>query len=116
MTNEYIFIFLYEIMMVEENRHKVEVVKLEKMASILKAISHPFRLEIIQILETKEPQSVAEILEQMEIEQSLLSHHLIKMKDKGVLGSHRKGRNIYYHLAFKEVIKIFDCMEQCELL
>ena len=90
--------------------------KLEKIAHILKAISHPLRLEIVELLEEKEPQSVAEILEQIDVEQSLLSHHLNKMKDKGVLKSYREGINIYYNLAFKEITKIFDCMEQCDFL
>ncbi len=93
----------------------IDGAKLEKMAHILKAISHPLRLEIIELLEERQPQSVAQILEQIEIEQSLLSHHLTKMKDKGVLNSFREGRNIYYRLAFDEITKIFDCMEKCDI-
>ncbi len=94
----------------------MEAAKLEKMAHVLKAIAHPLRLEILELLEKKEPQSVAEILEQINTEQSLLSHHLTKMKDKGVLQSYREGRNIFYSLAFKEITKIFDCMEACDFL
>lgn len=86
------------------------------MADILKAISHPLRLEVLELLEEKQPQSVGELLEQIDVEPSLLSHHLTKMKDKRILESFRDGRNIYYHLAFKEVTKIFDCMENCDLL
>ncbi|MCB0587699.1 MAG: helix-turn-helix transcriptional regulator [Phaeodactylibacter sp.] len=86
------------------------------MAEILKAISHPVRLEVLELLEEKQPQSVGEILEQIDVEPSLLSHHLTKMKDKGVLDSFRDGRNIYYQLAFEEVTKIFDCMENCDFL
>jgi DNA-binding transcriptional ArsR family regulator len=101
---------------IKRSTRNIEAAKLEKIARILKAISHPLRLEIVELLEEKEPQSVAEILEQIDVEQSLLSHHLNKMKDKGVLESHRKGRNIYYRLAFKEITKIFDCMEQCDFI
>lgn len=38
------------------------------MAEILKAISHPYRLEIIEILKANEVVFVAEILEQIDIE------------------------------------------------
>jgi DNA-binding transcriptional ArsR family regulator len=100
---------------IKRSSRNIETAKLEKIAHILKAISHPLRLEVVELLEEREPQSVAEILEQIDVEQSLLSHHLNKMKDKGVLESYRKGRNIYYRLAFKEITKIFDCMEQCNL-
>ena len=95
-------------------RRKIEATKLGKMADILKAISHPLRLEVLELLEENQPQSVGEILEQVNVEPSLLSHHLTKMKDKGILDSFRDGRNIYYQLAFKEITKIFDCMENCD--
>ena len=99
----------------KRSQRNIEAAKLEKMADILKAISHPLRLEVLELLEEKEPQSVAEIREQIDIEQSLLSHHLTKMKDKGVLDSFREGRNIYYRRAFAEITKIFDCMEKCDI-
>ena len=101
---------------VKRSTRNIDAAKLEKMAHVLKAISHPLRLEVIELLEEKEPQSVAEILAQVDSEQSLLSHHLTKMKDKGVLSSFRKGKNVYYQLAFKEITKIFDCMEACDFI
>ncbi|MBK6622594.1 MAG: winged helix-turn-helix transcriptional regulator [Saprospirales bacterium] len=101
---------------VKRSRRNIDAAKLEKVAHILKAISHPVRLEILEVLEGKPAQSVAEILEQLDVEQSLLSHHLTKMKDKGILESYRDGRNIYYRLAIKEITGIFDCMEHCSFL
>ncbi|HFA49842.1 MAG TPA: ArsR family transcriptional regulator [Bacteroidetes bacterium] len=99
----------------KRSSRNIDAAKLEKMAHILKSISHPLRLEVLELLEEKEPQSVAEIREQIEVEQSLLSHHLTKMKDKGVLDSFREGRNIYYRRAFPEISKIFDCMDKCDI-
>jgi len=101
---------------VKRTTRMIDVKKLQKMAEILKAISHPLRLEVLELLEEKQPQSVTEILQQIDVEQSLLSHHLVKLKDKGILDSFRDGRNIYYSLAFKEITKIFDCMENCDFL
>ncbi len=100
---------------IKNTKRNIDLAKLELMASILKAISHPLRLEIIELLEDREALSVAEIRDQIDAEQSLLSHHLIKMKDKGVLKSHRKGRHIYYTLAFEQITKIFDCMDKCDI-
>lgn len=55
----------------KKTKRNIEAEKLQKIAKILKAVSHPLRWEILELLEEKAPQSVAEILEQIEIEQSL---------------------------------------------
>ncbi len=86
-----------------------------RLADILKVISHPVRLRIIEFLEEREPVSVGRLREYLDIELSLLSHHINKMKDKGILQSYREGRKIYYSLSFTQITKIFDCMEQCDL-
>lgn len=91
--------------------------KLTAVANILKTISHPVRLEILEILEHEEPLSVSSIREriQIEVEQSMLSHHLIKMKDKGILSSTKQGKHIFYSIIDRQVLKIFDCMENCSI-
>jgi DNA-binding transcriptional ArsR family regulator len=48
------------------------------------------------------------------VEQSLLSHHLIKMKDKGILDCHKDGQFVYYKLQLREVLSLLDCMEKCK--
>ena len=94
---------------------RIEPTKLEKVAEVLKAIAHPVRLQIMEILREREPITVSEIMAQMGIEQSLLSHHLGKMKDKHVLQSFREGKNVYYQLADRHILQIFVCMENCDL-
>lgn len=96
-------------------RRNIPFEKLQKVAEVLKAISHPIRLEILEILEHKGASTVSEIRSQLvlEIEQSLLSHHLIKMKDKGILHSQKQGKYIYYAIVDPAITGIFDCMEKC---
>lgn len=91
--------------------------KLEHVAHILKTIAHPVRLEVLTVLEKQEPLSVSDILSEidMEVEQSLLSHHLVKMKDRGLLKSVKVGKYIKYSLIDRNVLTIFDCMENCSL-
>jgi ArsR family transcriptional regulator len=92
--------------------------KLLRTAEILKTIAHPLRLQIIDILFTKEDLSVSQIqnLLEEEIEQSLLSHHLIKLKEKGILKSNKNGLNVYYSLIDKNLTMIFDCLISCQLI
>ena len=96
-------------------RKNIDASKMEKVANILKVIGHPVRLSILEMLEEREPLSVTEIMEGTQVEQSLLSHHLTKMKDKGILESYRENKNIYYQLKDRQILKIFDCMDNCDL-
>ena len=89
--------------------------KLIKIAEIFQGLAFPVRLKILVLLEDGNDYAVYEILENVKIEASLLSHHLTKMKNIGILESYRKGRNIYYRLAIKEITKVLDCIHDCEL-
>ena len=88
---------------------------MEKVAFILKTIGHPIRLGIIGLLEEKEELSVGEICERLNVEQSLISHHLNNMKLKGILQNRREGKSIFYSLALKEVLTVIRCMANCSL-
>ena len=91
--------------------------EIPRVAEILKTIGHPVRLQILEALEEKEPLTVTEIQERIEsdTEQSLLSHHLIKMKDRGILKCEKHGMNVLYRLEDRKILKIFECMESCSL-
>lgn len=103
-------------MIVREKRN-LSVARISQIAEIMKAIAHPVRLQVLEALELKEPLSVTEIQQsiELEVEQSLLSHHLIKLKDKGVLKCEKQGMHMYYSLVDRHILSIFDCMENCEL-
>ncbi len=87
--------------------------KLEKAASMLRAIAHPKRLSIIKYLDNGKKLSVTEIHTLLDIEQSTTSHHLGILKDKGVLGSIRDGKNSYYYLKHDHISKIIECVSKC---
>lgn len=87
--------------------------KLERMAELLKCIAHPLRLEIIDLLEKYQRLCVGDLVERMNVEQSVVSHHLTKLKDKGVLKSTREGKNVYYQIAMIDLMSVFNCIEHC---
>ncbi|UZR95993.1 ArsR/SmtB family transcription factor [Chondrinema litorale] len=100
----------------ENIQSRFDLKTLNKVAEILKTIAHPVRISILEALEKDHQLSVTALKEHTNIEQSLLSHHLIKMKDKGILKSHREGKNIYYKLADNHILRIFECMENCSII
>ena len=89
--------------------------KFKKASDLLKAISYPYRLEILKFLDDDEFHPVYEIQAFTGIEATLLSHHLNKMKDKGIIMSYRDGRFIYYKIVMKEILQVLDCIENCEI-
>ena len=87
--------------------------KLEKAAYILKTVAHPVRLAVINLLDINEQMSVNQICEALNCEQSLLSHHLTNMKLKGLLKADKQGVQVFYSLKEKDLVKLLDCMENC---
>ncbi|WP_324679669.1 metalloregulator ArsR/SmtB family transcription factor [Hymenobacter sp. GOD-10R] len=94
----------------------LSVEKMEKVAFILKTTAHPTRIAIVQLLAAHDGLSVTDISERLNVEQSLLSHHLSGMKLKGILSSHRDGKNIFYSLKMREVIDVIQCLAACTFL
>jgi DNA-binding transcriptional ArsR family regulator len=92
---------------------KLKAEQLEKAANMLKAIAHPVRIEILTQLEKGRKLTVTEIHELLNIEQSTTSHHLGILKDKGVLGSKRDGKNCFYFLKHDELTNILNCINNC---
>lgn len=97
------------------SKREISTEKLQKISEIFQGLAYPVRLQVLELLEDGNDYTVSEILEKVQIEASLLSHHLSKMKNIGILESYRKGRNIYYRLAIMEISKVFDCIYSCEL-
>ncbi len=97
------------------NKGLVDQEELEKAAFVLKTIAHPTRLAIIDFLSKGGRKKVSEICTALKLEQSLASHHLNTMKLKGVLGSIREGKNMFYYLKLLEVTQILSCIDNCKL-
>jgi DNA-binding transcriptional ArsR family regulator len=91
----------------------INVDKLDQAASKLRAISHPMRISIIDLLSDGKQLSVTEIYEALDIEQATASHHLNILKNKGVLDSKRDGKKIFYTLKNITLTEIIECINRC---
>ncbi len=91
----------------------LEVPKLEAAASKLRAISHPMRIAIIELLAGNKHLSVTQIYQSLNIEQAAASHHLNILKNKGILVAKRDGKKIYYSLRSNIITEIIDCINRC---
>ncbi len=91
----------------------LDITKLEMAASKLRAIAHPMRIAIIDLLNEKPKLSVTEIYSALDIEQASASHHLNILKNKGVLVSKREGKKIFYSLKSVTLTEIIECINRC---
>ncbi len=93
---------------------RLDITKLEAAASKLRAIAHPMRIAIIELLNTGNKLNVTQIYKKLNIEQASASHHLNILKNKGVLLSKREGKKIYYFLKSQTLKEIIDCINRCD--
>ena len=89
--------------------------QMEHAAKVLKTIAHPVKLEILKILAEQEPMDVTTLCGHvgMGCQISMMSHHLAKMKDNGVLTSEKQGKQVFYSIANRNLLNIFNCIENC---
>ena len=86
---------------------------IEKAANMLKAIAHPIRISIVGYLEDGKKRTVTEIHKKLGIKQAAASHHLVILKDRGVLSSKREGKNTWYYLKHANLRNILNSIGDC---
>ena len=80
-------------------------------AKLLKALSNPKRLEIIQLLREQEL-TVSQIQEMLDLPQGNLSQHLQILRNAGVVKTKRQGKQIRYSISHKNFIKASDLFRE----
>ncbi|MBN1447930.1 MAG: winged helix-turn-helix transcriptional regulator [Bacteroidetes bacterium] len=86
---------------------------LEEAAIMLKAVAHPVRMAIVELLDKGVRRSVTDIFECLGLEQAAASHHLGILRDRGVLSQEREGKHVYYSLQHPRLIEIVRCVKDC---
>ena len=79
----------------------------EIKANLFKALAHPARIRILEILSsTGRPTPVSEILAETGLEPTLLSQHLAVLKRHYVVSGERVGNAVYYELAHPKISEL----------
>ncbi|MCO5258999.1 MAG: metalloregulator ArsR/SmtB family transcription factor [Crocinitomicaceae bacterium] len=97
-------------------KYEVYPTELIDAVDLLKAISHPARLQIVQMIsESKEKEvSTSEILEAIQLSQSTISVHLKVLHNAGIINSRMmKQRNNRTILSYGLNIEALKMLEQC---
>jgi ArsR family transcriptional regulator, arsenate/arsenite/antimonite-responsive transcriptional repressor len=70
------------------------------LSELLKIVAEESRLKLLCILRQKE-HCVCDMMEHVELSQSLISHHLRDLKDAGIVTSDKQGLRVWYSLTDK---------------
>ena len=93
-------------------KHKIDIEKFEHLASKLRAMSHPARIEIIDLLYEK-PRSVKEIIKLLQIHLATTSHHLSVLKSYGLVSRVTVSQNSVYSVKTDALQKVLELMDGC---
>jgi DNA-binding transcriptional ArsR family regulator len=94
---------------------KLDVQKVEFAAKKIRTITHPARVQIIELLEKHEKLNVTQIYEKLNILQAETSHHLALLREYGILKKIRQGKMSIYSLnkeVLNDIITIADALNK----
>jgi DNA-binding transcriptional ArsR family regulator len=74
----------------------------QMQCQICKAMAHPARLEIVELLNQRD-MSAAFLIEQLETSKANLSKHMAILMQSGIVDAVRAGRSVSYRLTHPEI-------------
>lgn len=80
-------------------------------ARIIKALAHPTRLYIVDML-TEQEKCVCELTEKIGADISTVSKHLTVLKNAGIVADEKRGTQVFYTLSIPCVLNFFGCVEE----
>ena len=80
------------------------------LALLLKSISHPFRLQILCLLQDKE-MSVGEISKAINTTDANISQHLSILRHQGIVGSRKQANFIYNRIIDGRFTRLIDTLQ-----
>ena len=89
---------------------EIDTNALIQTAHSLKAIAHPIRLAMVELLKKGEQLNVTEIYETLGLEQAVASQHLGVLRERNILKATRNGKHTFYSLRHPCVVDVIELM------
>ena len=91
--------------------NRAEKTKYETRAKVLKALAHPARLKLVDVLSEHDEVCVCDLTESIGSDMSTVSRHLAQLKNAGIVESEKQGQMVFYRLRVKCLTSLFNCIE-----
>lgn len=92
---------------------KLEAEFRPRIAEVLKALGHPLRLHIVEILARGEA-CVGTVQEELDTSQSAVSQQMTVLRSAGVVNVRKEANKRFYSLANPNLISLLSCLEKCQ--
>jgi len=79
-------------------------------ADLMRSLSHPQRLLALCALGAEE-KSVAQLREELSVEQVPMSQQLMRLRADGLVEARREGTSVYYRIARPDVLRIIEALQ-----
>ncbi len=79
---------------------------LDIASELLRAITHPLRLQIIAFIDSEKLINVNKIYNTLKLEQSITSQHLRILRQVDLVDTKREGKYIYYSLNYDKMEQV----------
>ena len=84
--------------------------QISDLAILLKSISHPFRLQMLCLLQDKE-MTVGEISKTIKTTDANISQHLSILRHQGIIGTRKQANFIYNRIIDDRVTSLIETMQ-----
>lgn len=86
-----------------ENALEIETIQLKKAALLLRAVIHPLRQQIMQLIHKKTSITVTEIYHSLNLEQSVASQQLAILRHARLVCTKREGKQVFYSINYDQL-------------
>lgn len=87
------------------------VARCQIRARVLKAVSHPARLIMLEEIARSGERCVCELAALVGLDMSTASRHLAKMKEAGILTDEKRGQMTFFRLRAPCLMKFLECID-----
>jgi DNA-binding transcriptional ArsR family regulator len=88
--------------------HELQALK----AEFFRAMAHPMRIRILEVLSAKGEQSVQALQQHLDVDQPIVSQHLAKLRAHGVVSSRKEGTTVNYALADPRIAELLKVAKE----
>lgn len=85
------------------NDKNIDFKALKLASDILKAVNHPLRQRVLNMIDTNGPMNVTELFIKLRVEQSVASQHLGILRDAGFVKTFKNGKYVYYEVNYERI-------------
>ncbi len=80
-------------------------------AEVARALAHPVRMQIIDILSTEGEKCVSDLTDLLQVGQSSVSKHLRVLRNAGIVRYEKEGLQVLYRIRTPCIADLFRCLD-----